>query len=205
MTSHAVRRPPRGRRTAAVLAGWALVAAVGCSAGAAGRRPAAQRVNPRDYAVSVCGRMQTWLDEIEEDIEGLSDRSAEVADDPAARKRLQVATAATIRRRTAAVLADLDALGVPDVDKGATFAATLRRAVVAADAILAGAEQVSKDLPEDDRESHIYRGAELTQEIERAFAHVRHAYDLLVRQYAATDMWEGFTRDVCRNYDDPRT
>jgi hypothetical protein len=155
--------------------------------------------------VTVCARMQAWLDEIENEVEELSDRSAEVSDDPAARKVLLVATAAAIRRRTAAVLADLDALGVPDVDKGATFAATLRRAVVEADGILAKAEQVTKDLPDDDRETFVYRGAELTQQIEQAFARVRLTYDLLVRQYAATDMWEGFTRDVCRDYDDPRT
>jgi len=205
MTSDQVRRSPGHRRTAALLAGWALAAAAGCSPGAAPAEGPAQRVNPREYAVSVCGRMQAWVDAVEEDVEQLSNQGATLADDPVARRKALFATAAAIRRRTAAVLSDLDALGVPDVDKGATFAATLRRAVVKADAILAAAEEVTKNLPDDDRESFIYRGAELAQEIERAFAHVRQSYDLLVRQYAATAMWEGFTRDVCQNYDDPRT
>jgi hypothetical protein len=205
MLTAATKNSPGRRRTAALLAGWVLLATAGCSDGAGPARQPAQRVHPREYAVSVCGRLQAWLDEAEDEVKRLSDQGTAVGDNPAARRRVFVATAAAIRQRTAAVLADLDTMGIPDVEKGATFAAKLRQAVVEADGILAGAEQVTKELPDDDRESFIYRGAELTQQIEKAFAHVRLAYDLLVRQYAATAMWEGFTRDVCRDYDDPRT
>ena len=204
MPTRQLRRPLARRRTAALLAGC-VIAAVGCSPGAPAARPPAPRVHPREYAVSVCARMQAWLDEVEEEVKRLSQQGRTLGDDPVARRRAQLVTVLAIRRRTAAALSDLDALGVPDVDRGPTFAATLRRAVVEADAILAKAEEVTKNLPDDDRETFIYRGAELTQRIEQAFARVRQAYDLLVRQYAATDMWEGFTRDVCRNYDDPRT
>lgn len=205
MTNPATKRSPGRRRTAALLAGWALVVSAGCSDGAGAARQPARRVPPRDYAVSVCGRLQAWLDEVEDDVERLSDQGPAVGNDPAARRTALMATAGKIRQRTAAVLGDLDALGVPDVEKGASFASTLRQAIVEADGMLAEAERVTKTLPDDDRESFIYRGAELTQHIEGAFARVRLTYDLLVRQYAATDMWEGFTRDVCRNYDDPRT
>jgi hypothetical protein len=205
MTTLAVRRQSRFRRTAAGLLTLLVAAGAACSDGASGAGPAPARVNPMQYAVNVCGRMQSWLDEIEGDVANLSRKGAAVRDDPVARKPIFVDTAAAIRGRTAAALADLDSYGVPAVDNGQVFATTLRRAVVEADKIQATAEQVVRDLPADDKETFIYRGAELTQQIEQSFAHVRLAYDLLVRQFAATDMWEGFTRDVCRNYDDPRT
>jgi hypothetical protein len=200
----AVRRQPGRRRTAAWLLTLTLLAAA-CSEGASTAGPAPQKRDPMQYAVNVCGRLQAWLDAIEDDVADLSRKGQAVRDDPLARKALFIAAATSIRQRTAAALTDLDSYGVPDVDRGRVFATTLRQALAEAEVMQAGAEQVTRDLPADDKETFIYRGAELAQQIEQSFAHVRLAYDLLVRQFAATDMWEGFTRDVCKNYDDPRT
>jgi hypothetical protein len=190
------------RRTALVL-GFVLL--TGCSDGAGAPVPAAKRVDPQQYAVTICSRLQTWLDEVEDVIGELSDKGQAVLDDRVARKQLLVNAATGVRTRTATALADLDATGYPDVSKGRDFATTLRGALVEADAMFAEAEQVTRQLPTDDKETFFYRGAELTQQIEKGFARVRLTYDLLVRRYAATDMWEGFRQDACRNYDDPLT
>ena len=192
------------RRTAA----WLVVAAVagsGCSEAATLPRPDATRANPREYAVSVCERLQSWVDSVEDVVSELSEKGQAVRDDPAARKPLLVSAAASIRRLTAAALSDVDSYGFPDVENGRDFATILHRTIAEADEILAEAEHVTKDIPLDDNETFVYRGAELTQQIEKAFARIRLRYDLLVREYASTDMWEGFTRDACRNYDDPLT
>src|SRR5687768_7875312 len=88
-------------RTAAVAAACVALL-VSCSGGAdRAEAPAANRVNPRDYAVNVCGRLQSWIDHLEDDVKALSDATAKIPDDPAGRRKILIATTASIRRQTA--------------------------------------------------------------------------------------------------------